>query len=372
MIPYGRHSLDASDLAAVVQVLEQGLLTGGPQVGRFEQALAQFSGSAQAVVVSSGTAALHLAYQALGLGPGDEVIVPAITFAATANAALYCGARPVFADVLADSLLIDPASVEACITPASRALVAVDYAGQPCDYAELSELAQRHGLHLIADACHSLGASYQDRPVGQLADVSCLSFHPVKPITSGEGGALLCQDAKLAGRLRRLRNHGLNSEFAQREGWQYAMLELGYNYRLTDIQCALGLSQLQRLPDFIARRQAIARRYAAAFAALPSIQPLALRPDRSHGYHLYVARLPGGARRWFQPLRQLGLGVNVHYQPVYLHPYYQQLGYPPGLCPRAEQAYAEILSLPLYPAMTDAEVEQVIHAIQQASQAMAS
>lgn len=366
MIPYGRHSLDAGDLAAVAEVLQQGLLTGGPQVAAFERELAEATGAAHALVVSSGTAALHLALLAAGIGPGDEVMVPALTFAASANAVLHCGARPCFVDVDAETLLIDPASVAEHITPACRAILAVDYAGQPCDYQALRSLAETHGLHLLADACHSLGATDQGRPVGSLADLSCLSFHPVKPITTGEGGAVLTHRPDWAERVRRLRNHGMDSDFAQRQQqgqWQYDMQELGYNYRLSDIQCALGRSQLTRLGNFIQRRRAIAARYDQAFVGHPAIRPLAIRANAQSGYHLYVVRLPGGAARWLGPLRQAGIGVNLHYRPVYLHSYYQQLGYAAGLCPRAEQAAEEILSLPIFASLTDAEVDQVIDRI---------
>lgn len=365
MIPYGRQSLDETDIAAVIETLHQELLTGGPQIPAFEAELSACCGGVEAVVMANGTAALHAACALLDLQPGDEVIVPALTFAATANAVLYCGGRPVFADLEPDTLLMAPVSVEGLISPKTRAIIAVDYAGQPCDYEALEALAREHGLVLIADACHSLGASYQGRPVGSLADMTCLSFHPVKPITTGEGGALLTQNPAWAARARRFRNHGLDSDFARRtqQGrWNYEMLELGYNYRMTDIQAALGRSQLGKLAGFIRQRQQSAAWYDSRLAALPGIRPLRTEADRSSGRHLYPVRL-GNRDQAFEQMRQAGIGVNVHYRPVYLHPYYRQLGYQAGLCPQAETAFAELLTLPLFVGLTLAEQEQVLTAL---------
>lgn len=369
MIPYGRQRLDEADIEAVIAALHQNLLTGGAQIPAFEVELAAVCSTAaapvEAVVMANGTAALHAACALLELGPGDEVIVPALTFAATANAVLYCGGRPVFADVDPKTLLIDPDSVARCIGTKTRAIIAVDYAGQPCDYQALHGLAKAHGLVLVDDACHSLGASYQGQPAGSLADISCLSFHPVKPITTGEGGALLTGNPQWAERARRFRNHGLDSDFARRtqQGrWNYEMLELGYNYRLTDIQAALGRSQLTKLPNFIHQRQAAARYYDAAFAQMPAIRPLKVEPDRSSGRHLYCVRIPN-RDQVFARLREAGIGVNVHYRPVYLHPYYQQLGYRAGLCPEAEAAFGELLTLPLFVGLTEAEQDRVITAL---------
>lgn len=365
MIPYGRQRLNEADIEALVEVLRGSFLTGGPEIPAFEAELAAQCGGLETVVMSSGTAALHAACALLELKPGDEVIVPALTFAATANAVLYCGGRPVFADVSPDTLLMDPASVAALINRNTRAIIAVDYAGQPCDYQALSALAKKHGLVLIADACHSLGASYQGRPVGSLADMTCLSFHPVKPITTGEGGALLTANQAWAERARRFRNHGLDSDFARRtqEGrWNYEMLELGYNYRMTDIQAALGRSQLRKLPDFIRERQSHAAWYDERFASLPTVLPLKVESDRTSGRHLYVVRTQNRDRA-FARLREAGIGVNVHYRPVYLHPFYQNLGYQPGLCPEAEAAFAELLTLPLFVGLTRDEQEQVVQAL---------
>lgn len=372
MLPYGRQSIDETDIDAVTAVLRSDWLTTGPNVGEFERAFAAFVGVTEAVAVNSGTAALHCAYHALGIGPGDEVIVPAMTFAATANAVLYQGGTPVFADVERDTLLIDPTDVERRITSRTRAITAVDYAGQPADYDALRALAKKHGLALVADACHAPGARYHDRSVGTLADLSTFSFHPVKHLTTAEGGMITTDDPELARRMHSFRNHGITTDHRQREergSWAYEMVDLGYNYRLSDLQCALGSSQLKKLSAWLARRQAIAQRYTAAFSTSELLSPLHVRPGVTHGYHLYVirlhlARLTADRALIYRALRAEGLGVNVHYIPVYLHPFYQQrLGTAPGLCPAAEAAYHEILSLPIFPTMTDDDAESVVHAV---------
>lgn len=371
-IPYGRQWLEEDDIAAVVEVLRSDWLTTGPKVEEFERALAEFVGAREAVAVSSGTAALHAAMYALGVGPGDEVIVPPMTFAASANCVVFQGGTPVFADVDPETLLLDPDRVEAGITPRTRAIVAVDYGGQPCDYDALRSIAERHGLALVADACHSPGGRDRGRPVGTLADLNTFSLHPVKHITTGEGGAITTDDPELARRMRLFRNHGITSDHRQREqrgSWFYEMVDLGYNYRLTDFQCALGISQLRKLPGWVARRQAIARRYEAAFSDLVAVKPLGLRPDVSHAYHLYVIRLDIARLRVdraaiFTALRAEGVGVNVHYIPVHLHPFYRErFGTGAGLCPVAEAAYAQILSLPIFPRMSDDDVEDVIRSV---------
>ena len=369
-LPYGRQSIDEDDIQAVVDVLRSDWLTTGPKVGEFERAFAEATGAKEAVAISNGTAALHAAVHAAGIGPGDEVIVTPMTFAASANCIVYQGATPVFADVDPANLLLDPAQVEAKITTKTKAIIAVDYAGQPCDYDALRQLAQAHGLTLIADACHSLGGSYKGRRVGTLADLNTFSLHPVKHITTGEGGVITTDDPELARRMRTFRNHGITTDHRQREAqgsWFYEMVDLGYNYRLTDIQCALGISQLKKLPAWIERRQEIAQIYDRAFTAVPTITPLTLQPERSHAYHLYVIQLNLDLLRIdrsqiFADLRAAGIGVNVHYVPVHLHPFYQErFGTRVGMCPVAEGAYAQILSLPIFPAMTDADVERVIH-----------
>ncbi len=372
MLPYGRQWIDEDDITAVTNVLRSDWLTTGPNVNEFETAFASLVGAREAVAVSNGTAALHAAMNALGIGPGDEVIVPAMTFAASANCVVYQGGTPVFADVQADTLLIDPDDVAAKITARTKAIVAVDYAGQPCDYERLHTLAHQHGLKLVADACHAIGGEYREMPVGTLADLSVFSLHPVKHITTGEGGVIATNDAELARRMRVFRNHGITTDHRQRAeqgSWFYEMVELGYNYRLTDFQCALGLSQLRKLPGWVVRRQAIAQMYDAAFAGLTAVSPLTTRPEVSHAYHLYVVRfdlsqLTVDRNMLFQALRAEGLGVNLHYIPVHLHPFYRQrFGTQPGLCPAAEAAYAEIMSLPIFPQMSDADVQDVITAV---------
>lgn len=369
-IPYGRQWIDEKDIAAVCQVLRSDWLTTGPKVAEFEEVFAQFSGVRYGVAVSSGTAALHAAMFALGISAGDEVIVPPMTFAATANCVVFQGGRPVFADVAPETLLLDPAKVEEKITPKTKAIIAVDYAGQPCDYEALSAIAQRHGLALVADACHSLGGKYRGQPVGSLARLNIFSLHPVKPITTGEGGVITTNEEKLAQRMRIFRNHGITSDLRQREqqcSYFYEMVDLGYNYRITDFQCALGLSQLRKLPGWLDCRQAIARLYDQTFAEMPAIRPLRVNSDVSHAYHLYVVRVKGDRTAFFNAMRREGIGVNVHYIPVHLHPFYRErFGTHEGLCPVAEAAYDQIISLPIFPRMADEEVAEVINAVHRA------
>jgi perosamine synthetase len=380
-LPYGRQSISDDDVQAVVNVLRSHWLTTGPAIGDFEDSLAQALGAPEAIAVSSGTAALHAAMNAIGIGPGDEVIVPAMTFAASANAVLYQGGTPVFADVFSETLLVDPASVEAKLSTRTRAIVAVDYAGQPCDYTALRALAAQHGVPLIADACHAIGGAWCGQPVGNLADLSCFSFHPVKHITTGEGGAVSTANPDLARRMRVFRNHGITSDHRQREltgSWFYEMTDLGYNYRMTDIQAALGRVQLSKLSAWVARRQAIASTYDRYFSDLPAVTPLAVHRDASHAYHLYVVRLEDehlcvGRGEVYQALRAEGIGVNVHYVPVHLHPYYRtHLGTVPGICPNAEAAYERILSLPMFPDMSDTDIEHVMAAISKVTTAYAA
>jgi perosamine synthetase len=381
LLPYGRQSVDDNDIAAVVRTLRSNWLTTGPTVADFERIFAETVGARHAVAVSSGTAALHAAMFAIGIGPDDEVVVPAMTFAASASCVLYQGGTPVFADVDPATLLIDSASVEALIGERTRAIVAVDYAGQPCEYEALRTITKRHGLHLIADACHALGGTDSGRPVGSLADLSVFSFHPVKAITAGEGGVVATDDPAAAERMQVFRNHGITADHRQRSeagSWVYEIHELGFNYRLTDLQCALAMSQLDRLGDWVERRRAIAARYDRALDQLCGMTPLMRRPEASHAYHLYVVRLDPstitvGRGEVFEALRAEGIGVNVHYIPVHLHPLYRRrLGTGPGMCPVAEKAYDEILSLPLYPAMADTDVEDVIEAVTKVCQAYAT
>lgn len=372
LLPYGRQWTDQDDVAAVARVLESDWLTTGPKVDEFENAFANFVGAGEAVAVSSGTAALHASMYAVGIQPGDEVIVPAITFAATANAVVYQGGIPVFADVHPDTLLIDPAEVSSKITSRTKAIIAVDYAGQPCDYDELQKVADPWRIALLADSCHSLGATYKGRPAGTFARLNNFSLHPVKPITTGEGGLVTTDDSRLARLMRRFRNHGITADHTQREkqgSWFYQMVDLGFNYRLSDLQCALGLSQLAKLPAWIERRQEIASQYDEAFANLPLVRPLAVRSEASHAYHLYVVRLDlprlkVGRSTIFRALRAEGIGVNVHYIPVHLHPFYRRrFKTREGLCPRAEAAYESILSLPIFPRLSRTDVEAVVSAM---------
>ena len=380
LLPYGRQTVTDEDIAAMAEVLRSDWLTTGPLVNQFERAFAEYVGAREAVAVNSGTAALHAAIFALGIGPGEEVIVPAMTFAASANCVVFQGATPVFADVEPDTLLIDPSSAGRKITKRTRAIVAVDYAGQPCDYNRLTGLCGKHGIKLIADACHALGAEYKGRKVGGLADLSTFSFHPVKHITTGEGGMITTNDSDFAARMRRFRNHNIATDFRQREetgSWFYEVVDLGYNYRLTDFQCALGISQLSKVGGWVERRCEIARRYDQAFADVPQVEPLGVMPDVKHAYHLYVVKLDleglSADRGFvFNALRAEGIGVNVHYIPVHLHPYYRRrFNTGPGLCPNAEAAYEQILSLPMFPAMSGRDLEDVIETVNKVIHAVA-
>jgi UDP-4-amino-4,6-dideoxy-N-acetyl-beta-L-altrosamine transaminase len=369
MLPYGRHHVDDADVEAVVGALRSDWLTTGPAVDEFEAAFAKATGAPHAVALSSGTAALHAAAFVAGIGPGDEVITTPLTFAADANCVRYLGGTVVFADVRPDTLNLDPTKVEACITPRTRAIISVDYTGQPSDLDDLDAIGARRGITLIEDASHALGATYRGRPVGGLARLTTFSLHPVKHITTGEGGMVTTDDAALAARMRTFRNHGITAEHQRREDWRYEMVDLGYNYRLSDIQSALGLSQLPRLPEQIVRRREIAARYTRALAALPEIGLPVVLADRESAWHLYVVRLRLEALRVgraeiFQALRAENIGVNVHYIPVPWHPYYRDLGYRRGGWPVAEDAYERMLSLPIFPAMTDADVEDVVHAVE--------
>jgi UDP-4-amino-4,6-dideoxy-N-acetyl-beta-L-altrosamine transaminase len=373
-IPYSRQWIDDDDIEAVVHVLRSDYLTTGPAVPAFEEDLQRVTGARHAVAVSSGTAALHAAYAAVGVGPGNEVITSPLTFAATANAALYLGARPVFVDIETDTGTIDTAAVEAAVTPRTRAVVAIDFAGLPADYEALRAVATRHGISLIADAAHSLGATYNGRPVGGLADVTILSFHPVKAITTGEGGAVLTDDDTVADFARTFRTHGIvraPARLRRPDGpWHHEIQTLGFNYRLTDIQAALGSSQLRKLGRFIARRREIAAFYDRRLSQVAGIRLPGRRAGRESAWHLYVLRVDDPSRRrpFFEALRAHGLGAQLHYIPVYHHPLYEDLGYARGLCPRAEDYSAGAISIPLYPALTEEQVTRVVEVIASAAQ----
>ncbi|MBI4789811.1 MAG: UDP-4-amino-4,6-dideoxy-N-acetyl-beta-L-altrosamine transaminase [Chloroflexi bacterium] len=377
LLPYGHQSIDEDDVRAVVAVLRGDWLTTGPTVSAFEEAFAAGVGAHHAVAVSNGTAALHAAVFAAGVGPGDDVITTPMTFAASANCVLYQGGTPVFVDVQPDTLNIAPEKIEAAITPKTRAIIPVDYTGQPADLDEINVLAAKHHLTIIEDAAHALGATYRQRRIGTLATMTTFSLHPVKHITTGEGGIITTDDPALARRLRMFRNHGITSEARERQekgGWFYEMTALGYNYRLTDLQCALGLSQLKKLDGWLARRRAIAARYNAAFGELAEIEIPTVRADREPAWHLYVIRLNlerlrVGRAAVFRALRAENIGVNVHYIPVPWHPYYQELGYRKGQWPVAEAAYERMISLPMFHGMTDRDVGDVIEAVRKVIEA---
>ena len=371
-LPYGRQQIDDDDIEHVVDALRSDWLTTGPLVDTFEEAFAAFVGAQHAVAVCNGTAALHAAMFAAGIGQDDEVIVAAMTFAASANAAIYQGAQPVFADVQPDTLLIDPVDVERKITSRTKAIVAVDYAGHPCDYDALRDIADRHGLLIIDDACHAIGGAYKQRTVGALADLNTFSLHPVKHMTTGEGGVITTDDGSFAKAMRTFRNHGITTDHRQRAeigAFYYEMEYLGFNYRITDFQCALGISQLKKLRASVLRRQQIASMYDAAFSDISYVEPLAVREYVDHAYHIYMVRFDSeniglDRNQIFQALRAENIGVNVHYIPVYLHPYYRKrYGFKPGLCRVAESAYEQLITLPIFPQMEESDVEDVIQAI---------
>jgi perosamine synthetase len=373
LLPYGRQAIDDADVEAVVAALRSDWLTTGPMVDAFEAAFAEFVGAKYAVAVSSGTAALHAAMYAIGIQSGDEVIVTPMSFAASANCVVYQGGTPVFADVDPDTLLLDPAAVEARITPRTRAIIAVDYTGHPADYDSLCAIADKHGLVLVADACHAVGGSYKGGVIGTLAALNTFSFHPVKHFTTGEGGIITTPDADFARRMRVFRNHGITTDHRQRAemgGFYYEMVDLGYNYRITDFQCALGISQLKKLPGSVQRRREIAAMYNTALANIAYVKPLKVREDVIHAYHLFMVRfdteqLGISREEIYRALRAENIGVNVHYIPIHLHPYYRRtLGTHEGLCPVAEAAYRQLITLPIFPQMTASDVDDVVRAIQ--------
>ena len=378
-LPYGRQMIDASDVAAVVGTLQSDWLTTGPAVDRFEEEFARAVGAEHAVAVSNGTAALHAAAFAAGVSPARGVVTTPMTFAATANCARYLGAPVTFADVEPDTLNISAARTAEALDRDAAAIIAVDYTGQPADLDDLRTLAEGAGALLIEDASHALGAHYKGRPIGSIAHLTTFSLHPVKHITTGEGGVVTTNDAALAARVRRFRNHGITTDARQREAegsWFYAMEDLGFNYRLTDLQCALGSSQLKHLPVWVERRRAIAARYQALLGAEPALELPQTRDDREPAWHLYVVRLNLEKLRVdrghvFRALRAENIGVNVHYIPVPWHPYYQALGYRRGSWPVCEAAYERLLSLPMWAGMTDADVDDVAAAMRKVLRAYA-
>jgi UDP-4-amino-4,6-dideoxy-N-acetyl-beta-L-altrosamine transaminase len=372
MIPYGHQWVDNQDRRAVAAVLKSDFITQGPAIDKFEAALCAYTGARFAVAVSNGTAALHLACMASGLRPGEEVITSAITFVASANCALYCGARPVFADIEPDTLNIGVEYVRKLITGKTRIIIPVHFAGQPCDLRAFKVLARKNRICLIEDAAHALGAEYRGAKIGscKYSDMAIFSFHPVKSITTGEGGAILTNSRRFYDRLRCLRSHGITKENLSNpsEGaWYYEMRELGFNYRICDIQAALGLSQLKKLDRFIQKRHSIARQYTAAFRNNPYFDISADTAGTVSALHLYPLRLKnvllGKRKAIFSRLRETGIGVQVHYIPVYLQPYYRNLGFRPGLCPNAEDYYNRAISIPIYPSLSKAQVKLVIERV---------
>lgn len=373
-IYYGRQCVDEDDIKAVAEVLRGPYITCGPKVAEAEKALAEYVGAKHAVVCSNGTAALHCACMAAGVGPGDEVITTPITFAASANCALYCGARPIFADIDLETYNIDPESIRAKITPKTKAVVAVDFTGQAVKIKEIREICDEYGLVFIEDAAHAIGTCYNGAHVGSLADMTCFSFHPVKTITSGEGGAITTNNDEYYKKLVLSHAHGITHdeslmEDAPHEGiWYYEQISLGYNYRMTDFQSALLLSQLNKLERFKQRRQEIVNKYNEAFKKVPGIIVQKEIPESETCRHLYIIRLDLDKlsctrRQFFDAMSAENVQCQIHYVPVYWFPYYKHLGYEKGLCPNAEKIYKGIMSIPLYPSMTDADVEDTIHAV---------
>ena len=372
-IYYGRQCIEQDDIDAVIDTLRSDLITCGPRVAGLEKAICRVTGARYAVAVSNGTAALHLAAMAAGFGEGDEVIVSSITFAASSNCVLYCGAKPVFADIKDDTYNIDPESARKLITPRTRGIVAVDFTGQAVELDELRAIAREHNLVLIEDAAHAIGTKYKGQPVGSIADMTCFSFHPVKTVTAGEGGAITTNDEATYKRLMRLRSHGITRNQDEMvhptdDMWYNEQVELGYNYRMTDFQAALLTSQIQKLERFKKRRREIVEMYDKAFSSMPEIVVQKEIPESDTTRHLYILRLnldklTCNRRQFFDALYAENTKPQVHYLPVYWHSYYEKLGYPKGLCPNAEKLYMEIMSIPLYPTLTDGDVEDVIHAV---------
>lgn len=371
MIPYGRQFIDEEDIKAVIEVLKSDFITQGPLIESFEKKLAEYCGAKYAVVFNSGTSALHGAYFALGLSKGDEFLTSPLTFVATVNAGLYLGARPIFLDIEPDTGNIDVNKIEKYITKKTKLISVVHYAGHPVNMEKVKQIADKYGLKVVEDACHALGAKYKSSKIGscQYSDATVFSFHPVKHITTGEGGAVLTNREDIYEKLLMFRNHGITKDkekfLESEEGdWYYEMHFLGYNYRLTDIQSALGISQLKKLDSFIEKRRRIVEIYNKFFEGNPYFDIPVEKDYAYHSYHLYPIRLKDSyknkRKEIFQLLRKKKLGVQVHYIPVYLHPYYQKLGYRKGECPIAEDFYKREISLPIYPSMTEEEIDYVI------------
>ncbi|MBO5987218.1 MAG: UDP-4-amino-4,6-dideoxy-N-acetyl-beta-L-altrosamine transaminase [Lachnospiraceae bacterium] len=371
---YGRQCVEQDDVDAVVQTMTSDYITCGPKVLELEKTLCEVTGAKYAVAVCNGTAALHLAAMAAGFGPGDEVIVSSITFAASANCVRYCGATPVFADINNETYNIDPECIRKLITPKTKGIVAVDFTGQATELDEIRKICKEHNLILIEDAAHAMGTKYNGQPVGSIADMTCFSFHPVKTVTCGEGGAITTNDEALYRHLARLRTHGITRNPEEMVHptdalWYNEQVELGFNYRLTDFQAAMLISQLKKLPKFSARRKEIVAAYDEAFSKIPEIQVQKEIPESDTTRHLYILRLrleklTCDRRQFFDALYAENTCPQVHYLPVYWHSYYEKLGYPKGLCPNAERFYESSMSIPLYYSLTDEEVRDVIRAVE--------
>ena len=365
MIPYGKQTIEQDDIQAVGDVLKSDFLTTGPKIAEFEQTVADYVGAKYAVAISNGTSALHAACFAAGIGPGDEVITTPLTFAASANCVLYCGGTPVFADVDPKTYNIDSEDIRRKITDRTKAIIAVHLAGQPCDMDAIHSLAREYGLIVIEDGAHALGSVYKGKRVGSISDMTTFSFHPVKPITTGEGGMIVTDNEDFYKKMFLFRSHGItrdDSMMTRNDGpWFYQQFDLGYNYRITDIQCALGCSQMKKLDRFLARRKEIVARYNEAFADCDNIITPYQLSDTESGWHLYIVQVKNCDRRQvFENMREKGIGVNVHYIPVYMHPYYQEHGYENVHCTNAEEIYSHIISLPLYPGLTFEQQDYVI------------
>jgi len=369
-IPYGSQWIDEQDIEAVLKTLKSDYLTTGPKIKEFEEKFADFVDAKYAVAIANGTAALHAATFAAGIKEGDEVITTPITFAASANSILYQNAIPVFADVDLDTYNILVKSIEEKITDKTKAIIPVHYTGQPCEIDKIKNLADKYNLTVIEDGAHAVGAEYKGQKIGSLSDMTTFSFHPVKHITTGEGGMISTDSKELYDKLIKFRTHGItkdSSEYINESHgpWYHEQQELGYNYRITDIQCALGISQLEKIDEFLERRREIVKEYNKAFNDFEGIIIPEQLEDTNSAWHLYVIqleleKLTADRKEIFKALRDKNLGVNVHYIPVYFHPYYQSLGYKKGICPNAESLYERIITIPLYPKMSDKQVEEVI------------
>jgi len=367
-LSYGHQSIDEEDIQIVIETLRSPFLTQGPKIKEFEQAIADYVGAQYAVAFCNGTAALHAACYAAGIGEGDEVITSPITFAASANCVRYMGGTVVFADIDANTYNIDPSEVRRKITSNTKAIIPVDFTGQPADMETIMEIASEHNLVVIEDSAHSLGAEYKGDKVGTQADMTMFSFHPVKPITTAEGGIIVTNNEEYYRKLQLFRSHGIEqTEYSvEQGGWYYEMTDLGYNYRMTDLQAALGLSQMTKIDSFIQQRREIAAFYTEAFQDIEGVIVPKQLEETNSGWHLYMIQLERASRKQiFEQMRSLNIGVHVHYIPVYWHPYYQQLGYERGLCPNAENWYERALTLPIHPSMTTENLSIIVSNIKE-------